>query len=88
MIKVKIKKCVGVIIYRDDNKIFLMTSGKWHGKYVVPGGEILPGETEEQALIREIKEEMNIEIDNILKIGKKIKKASDDFIEGGRISFC
>ena len=73
-----IKHCVGAVIYSSEGKIFLMTSPKWKG-YIVPGGKIQDQETEEQALIREIKEEIGIEITNIKKVGEKIKPPSKDF---------
>ena len=57
-----IKKCVGVIIYNNKDEIFLMSSPKWK-KWLIPGGRIEEGETEEEALRREIKEEMNIELE-------------------------
>jgi len=75
----KDKICVGPIIYRDDGKIFLMTSLKWKDKWIVPGGEKLTNETDEQALKREIKEELGIELTDIKKIGEKIKQPSNDF---------
>ena len=75
----KIKKCVGAIIY-FENKIFLMTSPKWKA-WIIPGGKIEESETEEQALKREIKEELGIKISNIEKVGTKIKFPSPDFKE-------
>jgi 8-oxo-dGTP diphosphatase len=74
----QIKKCVGAILYDDQNRIFLMTSPNWKG-YVIPAGEIEKGEDEETALRREIGEELNIEISNLVKIREKHKKASSDF---------
>lgn len=74
----RVKKCVGAVLYDDQNRIFLMTSPKWKG-YVIPGGEIENGEDEETALRREIKEELGIEISDLVKAGEKHKKASSDF---------
>lgn len=74
----KIKKCVGPIIYNEEGKIFLMKSPKWNS-WIVPGGEIKEGETEEEALRREIREELGIELDEIRKVGEKIKLPSSDF---------
>ena len=73
-----IKKCAGAIIYNKEGKIFLMTSPKWN-KYVIPGGKIEENETDEEALKREIKEELGIEIADIVKIGESIKEPSSDF---------
>jgi len=56
---------VGALIFNQEGKIFLMTSPKWKGKYVIPGGHIELGETIEQALKREIKEETNLDIFDI-----------------------
>jgi len=42
-----------------------MRSHKWHDRYVVPGGHIELGETTEEALRREVKEETNLEIYDI-----------------------
>lgn len=56
---------VGTLIFNKENKLFLMTSPKWKGKYVIPGGHIELGETIEQALKREIKEETNLDIYDI-----------------------
>jgi nucleoside triphosphatase len=56
---------VGALIFNQEGKIFLMTSPKWKGKYVIPGGHIELGETAEQALKREIKEETNLNIFDI-----------------------
>jgi len=74
----KTKICVGPILYNDENKIFLMESPKWNA-WVIPGGKIEEGETEEEALRREIKEELGIEITDIVKVGEKIKEPSNDF---------
>jgi len=53
---------VGALIFNAQDKLFLMSSHKWRGKWVVPGGHIELGERMEDALRREIKEETNLEI--------------------------
>ncbi|MBC8504846.1 MAG: NUDIX domain-containing protein [Anaerolineales bacterium] len=53
---------VGALIFDPDGRLFLMKSHKWHGKYVVPGGHIELGETIEEALNREVKEETNLDV--------------------------
>ena len=60
---------VGALIFNKEGKIFLMKSHKWNNKYVIPGGHIELGETMEDALKREIKEETNMDIYNIRYIG-------------------
>ena len=42
--------------------------GSHTGCWYPPGGHIEPGETEEQALIREVKEELDLNIKPVLKI--------------------
>lgn len=56
---------VGALIFSPENKLFLMKSHKWKGKYVIPGGHIELGETIENALKREVKEETNLDIYDI-----------------------
>jgi nucleoside triphosphatase len=56
---------VGALIFNAEGKYLLLKSHKWFGKYVIPGGHIELGETMEQALIREIKEETNLDIYDI-----------------------
>ena len=55
---------------------------KWKG-YLIQGGRIEPGETEERALRREIKEELSIEIFDLVRLGETEKPPSDDFIDPG-----
>lgn len=57
------QSAVGAVIFHK-NKILLVKRGKAPAKdmWALPGGKILPSETMQQALIREIKEETNLEI--------------------------
>lgn len=56
---------VGALIFNPEGRLFLMSSHKWKGKYVIPGGHIELGETMVDALKREVKEETNLDIDDI-----------------------
>lgn len=56
---------VGALIINKEGKMLLVKSNKWNNKYVIPGGHIELGETMEQALKREIKEENGLDIYNI-----------------------
>lgn len=52
-------------IIKQDNQIFATQRGygDFAGGWEFPGGKIEPGESREQALIREIKEELDTEIE-------------------------
>jgi phosphoglycolate phosphatase len=53
---------VGGLIQRNDGTVLLCDSHKWPGLYTVPGGHVELGETCEDALVREIKEEVGLDI--------------------------
>ena len=54
---------VGALIINSENKILLVKSHKWmNGKYSVPGGHVEIGESFEEAIIREVKEETGLDI--------------------------
>ena len=55
----------GALIFNQEGKLFLMKSHKWHDKYVIPGGHIELGESIEDSLKREVKEETNLDIHDI-----------------------
>ena len=56
---------VGALIFDPQGRLFLMSSHKWKGKYVIPGGHIELGETMVEALRREVKEETNLDIHDV-----------------------
>jgi ADP-ribose pyrophosphatase YjhB (NUDIX family) len=56
---------VGALIFNQEKKILLVKTHKWKGKYGLPGGKIDLGETAIMALHRELKEEVNLSIQNI-----------------------
>lgn len=60
----KTVKVVAAVI-RSENKIFATARGygEFKGQWEFPGGKIEPGETSQQALVREIKEELETEIE-------------------------
>jgi len=69
---------VAAFLVRDGR--FLLScrsSGPYSGKWEFPGGKIEPGETEEEAIIREIKEELGMDIST----GKKMGVFTHDYPE-------
>lgn len=51
---------VGALIERPDGKVLLVRTHKWRDQLGVPGGKIEYGESQEAALIREIREETGL----------------------------
>ena len=51
-------------VLRDGDKVFATQRGygDYKDKWEFPGGKIEPGETPEEAIIREIKEELDVDI--------------------------
>ncbi len=70
---------VGAFIFNEKGEIFLMKSHKWKGKFVCPGGHVEIGETFEEALRREVKEETNLDVDDIKLISVDNCIFSNDF---------
>ena len=65
---------VGALIVNKEGKILLAKSHKWFDKYTLPGGHIEVGETTIEAVKREVKEEvgLNIEVGNMLLMQEAI----------------
>lgn len=53
---------VGALVVDDVGKVLLVRSYKWRGLLSVPGGHIEVGETAEEAVRREVKEEVGLDV--------------------------
>ncbi len=53
---------VGVFIFNSNGELLLLQSHKWPGRSVVPGGHVELGETLEQTVLREAKEETGLDV--------------------------
>lgn len=78
--QMKTVKVVAAIIcddIKEKNKIFATARGygELKGGWEFPGGKVEPGETPQQALIREIIEELDTEI----KVGERIDTVEYDY---------
>lgn len=66
-------KLVSVALVEKDGKILMGMKAPGVGPYPdtwrLPGGKIEEGESEEEALVREVKEETNLDVDSYEKIG-------------------
>ena len=71
------------IIPYPDNKIFLIKRNTvpFIGYWALPGGRMDPGETVEQTIIREVKEETGLEITIVCKVGEYVEKGVKDAVE-------
>lgn len=69
MIKERPRIATGVIIYNDKKQILMCKSHKWPGYWIIPGGAVEWGETIENCVQREVKEETNLDIINVEFLG-------------------
>jgi len=53
---------VGGLILNGSGQVLLAKSSKWKNRFTLPGGHIELGETIEEALKREIREEVGLEV--------------------------
>lgn len=56
---------VGVLVYNDRGEVLLATSHKWKGRWIVIGGHLDWGETIEDAVRRETREETGLKVSDI-----------------------
>lgn len=65
--------------FENPKKIFTTEKGygNYQGKWEFPGGKIEPGESPEEALIREIQEELDVQVE----IGPKLGEIEYDYPE-------
>ena len=67
---------VAAIILKDGKVLATQCGyGQWKGWWEFPGGKIEPGETQQQALIREIREELDADI----SVGRLLKTIEWDY---------
>ncbi|MCK5476748.1 MAG: NUDIX domain-containing protein [Candidatus Aenigmarchaeota archaeon] len=78
---------VGILIHNNKNEIFLARSHKWKNKWIVPGGHLEWGETLHGCAKREVKEETNLDVDNIKLIDIQESIFSEEYHEKRHMVF-
>jgi len=63
------KICTGAFIFNDKGELFLMKAPAWQNTFTPPGGRVEFGESIEEAVKREVKEETNLKIKNLKFLG-------------------
>jgi ADP-ribose pyrophosphatase YjhB (NUDIX family) len=56
---------VGALIFNDANEVLMVRTHKWSNLWGIPGGKVKWGESSEDALRRELKEETNLDVADI-----------------------
>lgn len=76
-------KTVTAIVEYSRNQILLVKRGTvvFKGYWALPGGKVDAGETAEQAVVREVKEETGLDVAIAAKIGEYHEKGVKDSIE-------
>ena len=71
------------IIPYDENKILLIkrNTKPFKGYWALPGGRMDLGETIEQTIVREVKEETGLDVAIMHKIGEYVEKGVKDEVE-------
>ena len=90
------RKTARAIIIKDNKLLVFFRRKKKNGKeisyYAIPGGHLEDNETLEETCIREIKEELNLDIEIIDYLGKIIVDNQEEYyyyvrIVGGELCF-
>jgi 8-oxo-dGTP diphosphatase len=75
--------CVGAIIKDSGGRLLLIKRGHapQAGRWSLPGGRVEPGETDQQAVIREIREETGLDIRCDQLVGSVQRPSPDAMLE-------
>jgi 8-oxo-dGTP diphosphatase len=76
-------KTATAIIPFPEDKVLLIKRNTipFKGYWAVPGGRMDPGETVEQTIVREVKEETGLDVEIVHKIGEYVEVGVKDGVE-------
>lgn len=70
---------VGALIFNENNEVLMIQTHKWSDLWGIPGGKIELNESSMDALVREIREETQLEIEDIQFVMVQDSINSDEF---------
>ena len=81
-VKFKGRTATALILFPPD-KVLLVKRRTlpFNGYWALPGGRVDPGETVEETIVREVREETGLDVAIIKKIGGKIEKQESEIEE-------